>query len=107
MVSMAQKPPPKKRAAGGKKRKRKVKLTLKSRTIKDEGGYSDRVGWSSLETSGRVLDDAPKDAVPDIWKHQCSSCGSMLQIPRPKRDRYKVVCPHCEQVDELSMTGET
>jgi hypothetical protein len=40
---MAKKPAP---AGGKKRRRRKLKLTLKSRGIKKEGGYKDSVGWS-------------------------------------------------------------
>ena len=98
---MAQKPSPKKPVSGSKKRRRRVKLSIRSRTIKEKSSYKERVGWSTIETSGRVLEDQEKN-VPTIWKHQCSQCGSVMQIPKPKRERYKVICPHCEFTEELS-----
>ena len=93
-----------KRPAGGKKKKKrrkKMRLTLKSRSIKETDSYTDSVGWS---TSGRVLDDpsASGPVEPDKIKHQCSLCGSVMMVPKPKRAKYTIFCPHCEHTDEFS-----
>ncbi len=88
---------------GGKKRKRrKMRLTLKSRSLKKDQGYTDRVGWS------QVANDSPKDSgpvEPQVIRHQCTMCGAMNQIPKPKRSRYKVQCanPDCGHVDEAGV----
>jgi len=88
---------------GGKKRKRrKMRLTLKSRSLKKDQGYTDRVGWS------QVASDSPKDTgpvEPQVIRHQCTMCGAMNQIPKPKRSRYKVECanPDCGHVDEAGV----
>ena len=39
-------------------------------------------------------DPTPKE--PEIVTHQCTMCGVMMKIPRPKRERYKVICAHPE-----------
>ena len=86
---------------GGKKRKRrKMRLTLKSRSLKKDQGYTDRVGWS------QVASDSPKDTgpvEPQTIRHQCTFCGAVLQIPKPKRSKYKVECAHpdCDHIDEV------
>ena len=87
---------------GGKKkrRRRKMRLTLKSRGLKKDPGYTDKVGWSTAKQ------DTPQDTgpvEPQVIRHQCTMCGAMNQIPKPKRARYKVECsnPHCAHVDEL------
>tara|TARA_A100001037_G_scaffold138706_1_gene125581 strand:+ start:1720 stop:2016 length:297 start_codon:yes stop_codon:yes gene_type:complete len=88
---------------GGKKRKRrKMRLTLKSRGLKKDQGYADKVGWS------QVSNDGPKDTgpvEPQVIRHQCTMCGAMNQIPKPKRSRYKVECanPDCGHVDEAGV----
>ena len=87
---------------GGKKkrRRRKMKLTLKSRGLKKEQGYTDKVGWSTA-TQNMAQDTGPVE--PQVVRHQCTQCGAMNQIPKPKRARYKVECanPDCGHVDEL------
>ena len=87
---------------GGKKkrRRRKMKLTLKSRGLKKEQGYSDKIGWSTASESA-AQDTGPVE--PQVIRHQCSFCGAILQIPKPKRARYKVECAHpdCDHVDEV------
>ena len=87
---------------GGKKRRRrkKLKLTLRSRTMKKTDEYKDRVGWSQ-ESGETTADTAP--AQPQFIRHQCSQCGAMNQIPKPKRSQYKVECAHpeCDNVDEI------
>lgn len=94
----------KKAAPGGgkKRRRRKMKLTLKSRGIKKDSGYSENVGWSQAADNASV-DAGPVE--PQIIRHQCTMCGAMNQIPKPKRARYKVECanPDCGHVDELGV----
>ena len=95
---MARKP------AGGKKKKRrrKMKLTLRSRSLKkNSDDYTDNVGWS------QVADDTEKtEKIEDATiRHQCSACGSINIVPRPKRQNYSVQCayPECEQIDEVGV----
>ena len=87
-------------AGGGKKRRRKkLRLTLKSRKIKDADTYTDQLGW---ETTSRTLDDPNAHKAinePQFIKHQCSLCGSIMQVPKPKRSRYQITCPNCEHED--------
>ena len=83
-----------------KRRRRKMRLSLRSRGLKKEQGYSDKVGWST------AAQDTPQDSgpvEPEVIRHQCTMCGAMNQIPKPKRQRYKVECanPDCGHVDEL------
>ena len=80
-------------ATGGKRkrRKRKMKLTLRSRGIKNKEEYRDNIGWTTIGTSQEAA-EAGTESLPDIVMHQCSMCGAMNKIPRPKRDRYKVIC---------------
>ena len=86
---------------GGKKkrRRRKMRRTLKSRGLKKESGYSDSVGWSQVNS------DAPKAEKIEsaTIRHQCSMCGSINEVPRPKRQKYSVECayPECGHVDEV------
>jgi len=93
----------KKAAAGGgkrKKRRRKMKLSLKSRTVKGES-YEDNVGWSRVSEEEKAIGPAE----PEVVNHQCSLCGSMNRIPKPKRDRYKVKCAYteCGHEDEIGI----
>ncbi|MEE2759108.1 MAG: hypothetical protein VYA86_03920 [Candidatus Thermoplasmatota archaeon] len=88
---------------GGKKKRRrrkKLKLTLRSRSLKKTDEYTDRVGWSQAE-SNQPAATAPVE--PQFVRHQCSQCGAMNQIPKPKRGQYKVECAHpeCDNVDEV------
>ena len=89
---------------GGKKKRkrRKMRLTLKSRSLKKDSGYSDGVGWSQAK-SNTPADTGPVE--PQVIRHQCTMCGAMNQIPKPKRSRYKVECanPDCGHVDELGV----
>ena len=100
---MAKKRPAKKKApakGGKKRRKKKMRLTLKSRSLKQTDSYSDSVGWS---VSGRVLEDAPQAIEePSKIKHQCTLCGSVMMVDKPKRAKYTITCPHCEHVDDFS-----
>ena len=90
-----------------KKKKRRFKLSLKSKVIsKDSGGYQDKVGWTSggVDTNfGTNLteDTTPKPKEPQFIKHQCTLCGSVMQVPKPKRDRYTITCPHCEHEEKF------
>ena len=117
-VSMADKPPPpegkkprRKRAkrpalgkrktspqAKSKKRGRRIriKLGLKQSKIKrEEDSYEDQVGWT---VNQQILDpyEDLEAQEPDAVTHQCSMCGSIMQIPQPKRERYKVICAYSE-----------
>ena len=105
MVEMAKKRPAKKKAAAGsgqkKRKKKKMRLTLKSRSLKQTDSYSDAVGWS---VSGRVLEDPSAGATEESSKikHQCTLCGSVMMVGKPKRAKYTITCPHCEHVDDFS-----
>ena len=63
---------------GGKKRKRrKMRLTLKSRGLKKEQGYTDKVGWSQV-SNDTAKDTGPVE--PQTIRHQCTFCGAVLQM---------------------------
>ena len=104
----AKKPKGKPKSAPAKKKKRRrlrIKLGLRESEISDESDrYKDEVGWTS---AGTILDDFEDTgpAEPQIITHQCSMCGSVLQIPKPKRDRYKVQCtyPECGHADMIGV----
>ena len=86
---------------GGKKRKRrKMRQTLKSRGLKKEQGYTDKVGWSQVSNDTAKV-TGPVE--PQTIRHQCTFCGAVLQIPKPKRSKYKVECAHpdCDHIDEV------
>lgn len=95
---MAKKAPPK----GGKrkKRRRKMKLSLRSRGLKKDS-YEDSVGWSQIQE--QEAEEGP--AEPEVIEHQCTMCGSMNRIPKPKRDRYLVKCayPECGHEDQMGI----
>lgn len=101
MINMAKKPSEKK-AGKPKRRRRKLKLTLRSKKMKGDGSYAEKIGWSTQNT-GRVLDGGVKEEEVIEVEHQCSLCGSMNRIPRPKTDKYKVLCAHpeCGHEDEV------
>ena len=88
-------PPPGKR----RKKKRKIRLSLKSSKMKKTDSYSDQVGWST--DVGRTLGEAPKSKEPDTIKHQCSLCGAIMKVPKPKKARYTILCPHCDHEDSF------
>ena len=71
-------------------------MGLRQKKITDEEDtYSDQIGWTAMEENfDDYEDETPKE--PEIVTHQCSMCGAMMRIPRPKRERYKVVCAHPE-----------
>ncbi len=87
----------------GKKRGGRIKIKLGLRAKKlaeDTDTYTDQIGWTT-SASETVLSDL-KDAEelvkkePETLTHHCTMCGSRMEIPRPKRDRYKVICAHPE-----------
>ncbi|MBT3357825.1 MAG: hypothetical protein HN534_01430 [Euryarchaeota archaeon] len=95
-----QKPPGKQRGKGAPPKKRgrriKIKLGLRAKKIgEEEDTYTDQIGWTVTDN---VLDAYEEEEVkePEIISHQCSMCGSTMQIPRPSRDRYKVICAYSE-----------
>ena len=51
----------------------------------------------------KKLTEAKEAELPEIITHQCSMCGAMNRIPRPQRDRYKVICANedCGHEDEI------
>ncbi|MBC8437983.1 MAG: hypothetical protein H8D82_01795 [Euryarchaeota archaeon] len=94
-----------KSGSGQKKRRRKkMKLTLRSKKMKGEQSYFDKIGWST-NTGGRVLGEETKPTQPEEVEHQCSMCGSMNRIPRPKSDKYKVRCAlsECQHEDSVGI----
>ena len=79
-----------------KGRKIRIKLGLRQSKIKEEKeSYEDQVGWT---VSQQILDPYEDLEVQeaDVVTHQCSLCGSIMQIPLPKRERYKVICAYSE-----------
>ena len=102
MVNMVKKPAGKKAGKPKRRRRRKMKLTLRSKKMRGKESYNDKVGWSTQNT-GRVLDGiSDVEEVKEV-EHQCTLCGSMNRIPRPKTDKYKVLCAHpeCGHEDEV------
>ena len=98
----AKRPAPGKRKTSSqakpKKRGRRIriKLGLKQSKIKrEEDSYEDQVGWT---VNQQILDpyEDLEAQEPDAVTHQCSMCGSIMQIPQPKRERYKVICAYSE-----------
>ncbi|MBR79207.1 MAG: hypothetical protein CMA88_00250 [Euryarchaeota archaeon] len=96
---------------GEKKGRRiKIKLGLRANRIsEDVDTYTDQIGWttSSSETVLSDLKDAEEivKKEPDTLMHHCSMCGSRMEIPKPKRDRYKVICAHpeCGHEDNIGL----
>ena len=86
---MATKAPP-----GKVRKKRKLKLSLKSKKMKKADTNSDQVGWST--DVGKTLSETAKPKGPDTIKHQCEMCGTIMKVPKPKRAKYTITCPHCE-----------
>ena len=101
--TMAAKRNPKTGAGGKKRRRRKMKLTLRSRSIKKDESHGDRVGWSQIDSPQAEVPTGP--IAPEVIRHQCTMCGAMNQIPKPKRDRYKIECanPDCGNVDKVGI----
>ncbi len=90
-----------KKAPSGKrkKKKRKLRLSLKSSKMKKTDTYSDQVGWSTQV--GRTLEEAPKSKEPETIRHQCSLCGAIMKVPKPKKARYTITCPTCDHQDSF------
>ena len=94
---------------GEKKGRRiKIKLGLRAKKLSDDvDSYTDQVGWttSSSETILGDLKDMGEDVKkePETLLHHCSMCGSRMEIPKPKRERYKVICAHpeCGHEDQI------
>ena len=87
-----------KKAAPKKKGRRiRIKLGLKQRYLsEDEDTYEDQIGWTATQEVLEPLDGPQEEKKPEAIEHQCSMCGSVMQIPQPKRDRYKVICAYSE-----------
>ena len=87
-----------KKAAPKKKGRRiRIKLGLKQRYLsEDEDTYEDQLGWTATQEVLEPLDGPQEEKKPEAIEHQCSMCGSVMQIPQPKRDRYKVICAYSE-----------
>ena len=104
------KPLPKKKAAEKrpkKKRSRGPRLRLKIRSAKidsDVDEYQDRLGWVTASSDIIPIEEEKKKE-PETMLHQCSMCGSRMTIPRPKRERYKVICsyPECGHEDMIGI----
>ena len=98
-------PPPKKAPSKGKpkRRRRRLKLRMKSKEIAtEEDSYTDTVGWNTA--MGTVLEEETEVVEePKTITHQCSMCGSLMTIPKPKRERYRIVCtyPMCGHADSV------
>ena len=86
----------------------KIKLGLRSKKIsEDTDSYTDQIGWTT-SGSETVLSDLKdieeiEKKEPETITHHCSMCGIRMQIPRPTRERYKVVCayPECGHEDKV------
>ena len=78
-----------------RKKKRKMRLSLRQKKIKQTDSYTDSLGWSQ-SSAGRVLEDAPKAVEPETLVIQCEMCGCRLKIPKPKKQRYTVSCSYPE-----------
>ena len=87
-----------KKAAPKKKGRRiRIKLGLKQRWLSaEEDTYEDQIGWTATQEVLEPLDGPQEEKKPEVIEHQCSMCGSVMQIPQPKRDRYKVICAYSE-----------
>ena len=72
--------------------------------------YTDQVGWTTFDTASKSATSKEVEVVtkkgPETTMHQCSMCGARMEIPAPKRDRYKVICAHpdCGHVDMIGLT---
>ena len=98
--------PPTKKGTSPRKRGRRIKIKLglrQNRLSQDEDTYHDQVGWTISQEVLEPLEDIEEDQEPEAVSHQCSMCGSIMQIPQPKRERYKVICayPECGHEDSI------
>ena len=107
-------PAPKKGKPGqppiGKKKggRLKIKLGLRAKKLSEEADeYTDQIGWTTSGSETVLSDLKDIDEVvkkePESVTHHCTMCGSRMQIPRPKRERYKVICAHpeCGHEDQI------
>ncbi len=103
------KPLPRKKAAEKKPKKKKprgprLRLRIRSAKIDTEvDEYQDRLGWVTASSDLIPMEEEKKE--PETMLHQCSMCGSRMTIPRPKRERYKVICsyPECGHEDMIGI----
>lgn len=103
------KPLPRKKAAERKPKKKKsrgprLRLRIRSAKIDTEvDEYQDRLGWVTASSDLIPMEEEKKE--PETMLHQCSMCGSRMTIPRPKRERYKVICsyPECGHEDMIGI----
>ena len=90
-----------------KKKARGPRLRLKIRSAKIEketDDYQSQRGWVTASTDLLPIEEEKKKE-PETIIHQCSMCGSRMTIPRPKRERYKVICsyPECGYEDMVGV----
>ncbi len=89
-----------------KARKIRIKLGLRQTRLRkdDEETIPEDIGWTISQETLEDFDQ-PESTEPEAVSHQCSMCGSIMQIPAPKRDRYKVVCayPECGHEDTFGL----
>ena len=95
----------------GKKKKGgriKIKLGLRAKKIsEDTDSYTDQIGWTTSGSESVLSDVKDLEEIekkePETITHHCSMCGIRMQIPRPTRERYKVVCayPECGHEDKV------
>jgi len=94
----------------GKKRRPKKGKTLGLRAkklSKEADTYTDQIGWTTSGSEIELTDLKAAEEIakkePETLTHHCSMCGSRMEIPRPKRERYKVICAHpeCGHEDQI------
>jgi len=94
----------------GKKRggRIKIKLGLRAKKLSKEADtYTDQIGWTTSGSEIELTDLKAAEEIakkePETLTHHCSMCGSRMEIPRPKRERYKVICAHpeCGHEDQI------
>ena len=66
---MAGKKPTKTREVKGRRKRRKMKLSLRSRSVKKTEDHRETAGWSKIQDL-KQADEGPKQ--PEIIQHQCS-----------------------------------
>ena len=97
---------PKSKARPKKGRKIKIKLGLRQNRIREESDevVAEDIGWTMSQETLEEFEE-PESTEPEVISHQCTMCGSVMQIPAPKRDRYEVHCayPECGHVDKFGI----
>jgi len=85
------------------KLKKKIKLSLKSKSISNSlVGYDESAGWTSgSNTTIQNTEEVKSIEEPQFTKHQCSLCGTVMQVPKAKRATYTIICPHCEHEEKF------